>query len=387
MKYISFNIPKCFLYLILIAITRTITDYIRNYGKRYFNFAIFRLFLMFTGYLSVIVFYLIQKKILNKQFNENNYSLILEETNIINERYKYLKFFLFFITLLTFLSKLNWSSILYNYKMLKVDQIFIQLLGDLVLFSSYIFAEKYLLEMNTYRHHYLAIGLNILSFIIITIYFIFKIQWRYFTFIPFICVILITFESKFIESIAYTIPKKLNHDYFINMNYILIIEGIIGIIFCFIFDFIYSNIFQYDINFYTRIYNLVDNKSEFVILVISYLIFICILNILMFKVIEETKPSYLAISSGFTNLFIQISHYIQNKFFKQKFQNELNTITIIFNFFLFLSFCIFSEFISLHFLGLDKYTNEEISNRGKKDTISFINDILPEDQESELGIS
>ena len=318
MKYISFHLPKCFLYLILIAITRTITDYIRHYGERYFKFAIFRLFLMFTGYLFAIVFYLIQKKILNKQFNENNYSLISEETNIINKKYKYLQFLLFFITLLTFFCELNWSSMLYNYEMLKVNEIFIRLLGDLVLFSSYIFAEKYLLEMNTYRHHYLAIGLNILSFIIITIYFIFKIQWDYSTLIPFICVILITFESKFIESIAYTIPKKLNHDYFINMNYILIIEGIIGIFYCFIFDFIYSNIFKSDINFYTRIYNLIDNKNEFVIMIISYLIFICILNILMFKVIEETKPSYLAISSGFTNLFLQISHYIHNKFFNQK---------------------------------------------------------------------
>ena len=238
--------------------------------------------------------------------------------------------------------------------------------------------------MNTYRHHYLAIGLNILFFIIITIYFILKIQWRYFTLIPFICVILITFESNFIESISLTIPKKLNHDYFINMNYILIIEGIIGIIYCFIFDFIYSNIFQYDINFYTRIYNLIDNKSEFVIMIISYLIFICILNILIFKVIEETKPSYLAISSGLTNLFIQISHYIQNKFFKQKLQNELNIITIIFTIFLFLSFCIFSESISLHFLGLDKYTNEEISDRGNRDTLAFIHDFLLEKEYIEL---
>ena len=384
MKYISFNIPKCFLYLIVIAIARTITDYIRNYGKRYFKSAIFRLFLMFTGYLFVIVFYLIQKKILNKQFNENNYSLISEETNIINKKYKYLQFLFFFVTLLAFFGELNWSSLFYNYEMLKVNEIFIRLLGDLVLFSSYIFAEKYLLEMNTYRHHYLAIGLNILSFIIITIYFIFKIQWDYSTLIPFICVILITFESKFIESIAYTIPKKLNHDYFINMNYILIIEGIIGIIFCFIFDFIYSNIFQYDINFYTRIYNLIDNKSEFVIMIISYLIFICILNILIFKVIEETKPSYLAISSGFTNLFIQISHYIQNKFFKQKLQNELNIITIIITFFLFLSFCIFSESISLHFLGLDKYTNVEISDRGNRDTLAFIHDFLLEKEYIEL---
>ena len=121
MKYISFNIPKCFLYLILIAITRTITDYIRNYGERYFKFAIFRLFLMFIGQLFVIAFYLIQKKILNKQFNENNYSLISEETNIINKKYKYLQFLFFFVTLLAFFGELNWSSLFYNYEMLKVN--------------------------------------------------------------------------------------------------------------------------------------------------------------------------------------------------------------------------------------------------------------------------
>ena len=119
-------------------------------------------------------------------------------------------------------------------------------------------------------------------------------------------------------------------------------------------------------------------------MIISYLIFICILNILIFKVIEETKPSYLAISSGFTNLFLQISHYIHNKFFNQKLQNELNIITIIITFFFFLSFCIFSESISLHFLGLDKYTNVEISDRGNRDTLAFIHDFLLEKEYIEL---
>ena len=383
MKYISFNLPKCFIYLILIAITRTITDYIRNYGERYFKNAIFRLFLMFIGQFTAIFFYLIQKLILNIQFKGNSYIFFSEDDQEKNN--KDWIFILFFVTLLSFFGELNWRDIFYNYEMKKVKPLFIKNLNDLILFSSYIFAEKYLLEMNTYRHHYLAIGLNILSFIIICIYHSFDTNWSYFRISPLICVILISFESQFIQSISLTIPKKLNHDFFINMNYILIIEGIIGIIYCFIFDFIYSNIFNYDKNFYVKINNLIDNKKEFVIMIIIYIIFIATLNILNFKVIEDTKPSYLAITSGLSNLFIQISHYIQNKFFQKDYRDALEPINIIFSFFFFLSLCIFSEIITLHFCELDKYTNEEISERGKRDTISFIHDILlSEEQVSEL---
>ena len=265
--------------------------------------------------------------------------------------------------------------------MKKVNQLFIKNLNDLILFSSYIFAEKYLLEMNTHRHHYLAIGLNILSFIIICIYYSFYTNWPYFNIALFICLILISFESQFIQSISYTLPKKLN---FINMNYILIIEGIIGIIYCFIFDFIYSNIFNYDKNFYVKINNLIDNKKEFVIMIIIYIILLSILNILNFKVIEDTKPSYLAITSGLSHLFLQISHYIQNKFFQKDYRDALEPINIIFSFFLFLSFCIFSEIITLHFCELDKFTNEEISERGTKDTLEFIHDFLLEKEHNEL---
>jgi hypothetical protein len=122
-------------------------------------------------------------------------------------------------------------------------------------------------------------------------------------------------------------------------------------------------------------------------MIIIYIIFIAILNILNFKIIEDTKPSYLAIASGFTNLFIQIFHYIQNKFFQKDYRDALEPINIIFSFFFFLSFCIFSEIITLHFCELDKFTNEEISERGKRDTISFIHDILlPEEQVSELEL-
>ena len=378
MKYINFHKPKCFIYLIIIAITRTITDLIRNYGEKYFKFPIFRLFLLFCGQAIAIIFYLIQILSLEKQFNGHNYNILLDEQKIINHKRHSSRYIFFFITLLSLLSELQWKDFIFNYEMLKVRIEFIKNLETLVLFFSYITAEKYLLEMNTYRHHYLAIGLNILSFIIIIIYFLFNTYWTTFKVFPFICVIIFIIESQFFRSICYTIIKKLNHEYFINMNYILFIMGIIGIIYTFIFDFIHSNILKYDINFYNRIYNLIENKKEFIFIIIIYMIFICILNILNLKVIEETKPSYLAITNGFTNLFVQISHLIQNEFFGKHYKHILNMINIIFALSFFLSFCIFSEIISLNFCELDKYINEKISERSNRDTLNVLSNEFSE---------
>ena len=378
MKYINFHKPKCFIYLIIIAITRTITDLIRNYGEKYFKFPIFRLFLLFCGQAIAIIFYLIQILSLEKQFNGHNYNILLDEQKIINHKCHSFIYIFFFITLLSFLSELQWRDFIFNYEMLKVRIEFIKNLETLVLFFSYIIAEKYLLEMNTYRHHYLAIGLNIFSFIIIIIYFFIKTYWTNYKVFPLICVIIFIIESQFFRSICYTIIKKLNHEYFINMNYILFIMGIIGIIYSFIFDFIHSNILKYDINFYNRIYNLIDNKKEFIFIIIIYMIFICILNILNLKVIEETKPSYLAITNGFTNLFVQISHLIQNEFFGKHYKHILNMINIIFALSFFLSFCIFSEIISLNFCELDKYINEKISERSNRDTLNVLSNEFSE---------
>ena len=378
MKYINFHKPKCFIYLIIIAITRTITDLIRNYGEKYFKFPIFRLFLLFCGQAIAIIFYLIQILSLEKQFNGHNYNILLDEQKIINHKRHSSRYIFFFITLLSLLSELQWRDFIFNYEMLKVRIEFIKNLETLVLFFSYITAEKYLLEMNTYRHHYLAIGLNIFSFIIIIIYFFIKTYWTNYKVFPLICVIIFIIESQFFRSICYTIIKKLNHEYFINMNYILFIMGIIGIIYSFIFDFIHSNILKYDINFYNRIYNLIDNKKEFIFIIIIYMIFICILNILNLKVIEETKPSYLAITNGFTNLFVQISHLIQNEFFGKHYKHILNMINIIFALSFFLSFCIFSEIISLNFCELDKYINEKISERSNRDTLNVLSNEFSE---------
>ena len=378
MKYINFHKPKCFIYLIIIAITRTITDLIRNYGEKYFKFPIFRLFLLFCGEAIAIIFYLIQILSLEKQFNGHNYNILLDEQKIINHKRHSSRYIFFFITLLSFLSELQWKDFIFNYEMLKVRIEFIRNLETLVLFFSYIIAEKYLLEMNTYRHHYLAIGLNIFSFIIIIIYFFIKTYWTNYKVFPLICVIIFIIESQFFRSICYTIIKKLNHEYFINMNYILFIMGIIGIIYTFIFDFIHSNILKYDINFYNRIDNLIDNKKEFIFIIIIYMIFICILNILNLKVIEETKPSYLAITNGFTNLFVQISHLIQNEFFGKHYKHILNMINIIFALSFFLSFCIFSEIISLNFCELDKYINEKISERSNRDTLNVLSNEFSE---------
>ena len=116
MKYINFHKPKCFIYLIIIAITRTITDLIRNYGEKYFKFPIFRLFLLFCGQAIAIIFYLIQILSLEKQFNGHNYNILLDEQKIINHKRHSSRYIFFFITLLSLLSELQWKDFIFNYE-------------------------------------------------------------------------------------------------------------------------------------------------------------------------------------------------------------------------------------------------------------------------------
>jgi hypothetical protein len=151
--------------------------------------------------------------------------------------------------------------------------------------------------------------------------------------------------------------------------------GIIGIIYTFIFDFIHSNILKYDINFYNRIYNLIDNKKEFIFIIIVYMIFICILNILNLKVIEETRPSYLAIVKGLTNFLIRISRLIQQYYYPNKYKDLWNVINVLFDIITLLSFFIFCELITFNFCELDKYTIQKTADRGESDTINGISEI------------
>ena len=184
--------------------------------------------------------------------------------------------------------------------------------------------------------------------------------------VPFICSLLISIESQFFQSVSLTIPKKLNYEYFINMNYILFIQGIFGIIIVVVLKILYSFFYNNNLKIFKT---LLKNFFPFKLI---YMVLICSLNVLNLKVIEETRPSYLAIGKGLTNFLIRISRLIQQYYYPNKYKDLWNVINVLFDIITLLSFFIFCEWITFNFCELDKYTIQKTADRGESDTIKEI---------------
>ena len=364
MSLINFHIPRCCFYLILIAIIRTGTDFIRNIDNHENDFKnpFFRSFIMFFSQIFAIFLLFIQKFYYKNVFIEGNeYSI--EKNYIFNFYY-----IMIWLTLMTFLGNFSFRNLIYNYTMKKINTIFLDNFELLMLFLSYFFIESNLLKIKNHRHHYIAIILCILCFIFIVIYFSFKIDYSFLV-VPFICSLLISIESQFFQSVSLTIPKKLNYEYFINMNYILFIQGIFGIILVVVLKILYSFFYNYNLKIFQTLL-----KNFFPIKLI-YMVLICSLNILNLKVIEETRPSYLAIGKGLTNFLIRMSRLIQQYYYPNKYKDLWNVVNVLFDIITLLSFCIFCELITFNFCELDKYTIQKTEDRGESDTINGISEV------------
>ena len=150
--------------------------------------------------------------------------------------------------------------------------------------------------------------------------------------------------------------KKLNHDYFINMNFILFIQGVSGLILTFIYYFLFKNYFNFSFPKF---------ELKLLIIIICYCILNCFYNILFLKIIEETRPSYILILNQTYDIINIIVKLIFYDF------EEIKIIEIISLIFYILSFSLFFEIITLNFLELDKYTKNKIDKRGDSEDIEF----------------
>jgi hypothetical protein len=239
------------------------------------------------------------------------------------------------------------------------------------LFIFCILTEKYLLNFYYYRHHFIAIGLNFLSLIVY--FYLNEINLK----IMSVClIILIQILTDIIEVFCYSIIKKMNQDYFINMNLIIFIQGIIGSILTIIYYFLFKYYFNYTFPKFTL---------TKLIIIIIYIIIRFFFYIFFYRIIEETRTSYvLGINQAFEILDIII----------KLLTGEVHNIKkgIIINILSILSFCLFFEIITLNFCELDKYTIIKTSERGDEDinynlkrtndgknislTVSSINDVI-----------
>lgn len=355
MSIISFNKPQCLSHLTIIAILRSFKSYIVYSGEDYLkNNALNRIFIVYISYFSSIIFYIFQKIMFSNIKNTQNYYYDKYEKQIIKKYFFWISFIMFIAFITTTFGEFKYRYFFYNYEMKKIKSLFLDHLKFFVLFFSYFINEKYFLKIKFYRHHKLSLYLISLSLIIYFIIYLIKDLYKY-KIKATISLLLIITLSQYIQSTNYIIAKKLNYEFFINMNLILTIIGLLGLI---IGYFLY-NYFIYKI-IYFSLFDYLQNEDFRIIII--YCLISSILYILEFKVVEETKPSYAIMGRGLSNLMVCILKlfYVQEKD-KQEISSFGNIcLSVVY----LLCFLIFSEIIIFNFWDLQKNTRYEISKRG-----------------------
>lgn len=355
MSIISFNKPQCLSHLTIIAILRSFKSYIVYSGEDYLkNNALNRIFIVYISYFSSIIFYIFQKIMFSNIKNTQNYYYDKYEKQIIKKYFFWISFIMFIAFITTTFGEFKYRYFFYNYEMKKIKSLFLDHLKFFVLFFSYFINEKYFLKIRFYRHHKLSLYLISLSLIIYFIIYLIKDLYKY-KIKATISLLLIITLSQYIQTTNYIIAKKLNYEFFINMNLILTIIGLLGLI---IGYFLY-NYFIYKIIYFSLFDYLQDKDIRIIII---YCLISSILYILEFKVVEETKPSYAIMGRGLSNLMVCILKlfYVQEKDKQEisSFGNICLSVVYI------LCFLIFSEIIIFNFWDLQKNTRYEISKRG-----------------------
>lgn len=371
MKFFFFEIHyrKCFIHLILIAICRVITDIITTKKKGYFQHSIIlRAIINFLSQTLAIFVYLYQKHI-TKNINKKNKMFKIFYLNVKKSFFWFLPIILSCSICIIF-GYMRFDLFFYNNDMKKIPNELIRNFEFIFLFIYLFFINKYYLGFEIHRHHIIGLTLNIIGIFFYLVIEIFRIN-NFNPTISFLYVLIIIIEAQFLQSLTYTFPKKLNHQYFINMNLILFFEGLFGIIILIIYDFFYVYIFKFEDIFIFKIQK-EEEQNYFIdiIYIFSYLIFNGTLNILNYIVIEETSPIYMTVAKGLSNIFTYISQIIQYYLLNKNQYKEINSYqNIVFLCLSLIGFSIFLELITLNFSDLDKYTKEKTASRGENDTI------------------
>jgi hypothetical protein len=365
MTLINLNKPKCYIYLIEILIIRCLNHYIKKSNIELLKTKmILRIFLLYVSYSLGIIPYFIQNKISNNEINFKNYFFEKELMYVVSN-HKLWFFFIFFLCYLTTtLSEFKYKHFFYNDIMKSFNKQTIENCEFIFLFFSCFLNEKYILNIKFYFHHFISlffVGFMLLLNILFSL-FTLKLDTNERLY-SFICIIIISFQTQYLQSATLTISKKLNYEYFINMNLLLSIIGLFGITFGIIIYFSLNNSMSLTIT-----------KFSDILVLILYCIINSILYILEYKVLEETRPSYILMAKSGENLILNLFKlFLSKKIFNEEEKTNLE-ITLI-SFFELISFFIFSETLVLNFWNLDKYTRKAIIQRGEETLINDLRDL------------
>lgn len=358
---IKINFRNKVLYVLFISAIFDLLRYmITCVLKDIFKNPIIKLLLMSLGEsLSIILYIIFLKK--------NSYRNKKSELFYSSRNKKFINFMLFLCSFLKVIGNFDFLYF-YSYKIKKREDILDNL--DIIFFTLLVCINEHsILKIQTYKHHKLGIFFIIFALIILTLSNYLRIFNQFHT-KKFIYVIILSFENQFLLSYLYIIEKKLNYEYFINIFKMSCFEGLFGIIII-IFLMIINQVFFIDsiLNFNNFSFIKQINNILNFLLIITFIISSCLINIFRLKITEFTRPSTNSIGHLLSIFFIDIfdSFYKGDKI-------QIFSYDIIFSsIFSVLGTFIFCEVIVLNFCNFDKYTFDKLSRRSEDDTIKTIN--------------
>lgn len=383
--FFEFHKPKSFQYIIFLSLTRLTTYFIKLPLNHYFSGVIIPLYLKYFSESLIFFVYFYQKHITNGLKRRKIVTFKrLHQLSLYNISFIWFLNVMCWCTLSNIFGYLYYYNYFYNQKMKNINFTLIAHSQLFIKFISYFFIENFFLDIKMYRHHLFALGLGIIFLIynLIKIILDTEIDTNNFNDISAIGFsFIISLFSQFLKACSFSIPKKLNYNNFVNMNLILFTQGIMGILFIVIFElFAYyvfknENVFIFNIKAYTQKPNFFTGDLKYLII---YCLLSSLLNYLYLKIIEDTRPSFIVIEKGLSNLLI----YLIGKLFNKN-EEKWTFDNYIFNIVSFIQFCIFCEVIICNFCELDKYTNFKTSERGEKENLLIsTEDVYSSDQES-----
>ena len=358
---IKINFRNKVLYVLFISAIFDLLRYmITCVLKDIFKNPIIKLLLMSLGESLSIIFYIIYLK-------KNSYRNKKSELFYSSRNKRFINFMLFLCSFLKVIGNFDFLYF-YSYKIKKREDILDNL--DIIFFTLLVCINEHsILKIQTYKHHKLGIFFIIFALIILTLSNYLRIFNQFHT-KKFIYVIILSFENQFLLSYLYIIEKKLNYEYFINIFKMSCFEGLFGIIII-IFLMIINQVFFIDsiLNFNNFSFIKQINNILNFLLIITFIISSCLINIFRLKITEFTRPSTNSIGHLLSIFFIDIfdSFYKGDKI-------QIFSYDIIFSsIFSILGTFIFCEVIVLNFCNFDKYTFDKLSRRSEDDTIKTIN--------------
>ena len=210
-----------------------------------------------------------------------------------------------------------------------------------------------ILHSPVYKHHYLSLAINVVFLIVLLVLDIIDIvntkdnYYFLYAILKIIIAILFSFEdvyAKVLLSLGSFSPYIF-----------LLYRGIFVNCFAFLFSFVFIFVKLPDEKgeksiVFTRLWKVYDNKLN-ILLYIIFFIFIYLLNLNIFLIIDKFSPIHFAIASF---LYNSISSIISCIYGKQELKRFFLKLAVYF--ILIISALVYNEIIILNFCGLEKYT-------------------------------